>query len=441
MSNLTVSEGNEALRYSLLSMVKENARDLAVDVDDIYHGEAFTSLMKRAAEKYNSPVVVLIDEYDSPMLRFINQPERSQEIREIMRDFYVRIKAADAHLRFVFITGISKFSKMGVFSALNNLIDISMNDKYAQMLGYTGDELLSNFDAYIDMTANQLEMQRETLIAKIREYYDGFSFDGKTRLYNPFSTLYFFKNPTFRNYWFESGTPSALVEYIKKHDLEVESFRGMKVSEDFASVSEIEHASPESFLYQCGYLSVRERDGNELILDYPNMEVLSSISKLFLYGKFELPIFSNVTLLDMEKAAARGDAEGIVNIYSTLLASLPYEVYKNSETQHNFYQSLLFASLWSSKINTTAENHSHLGRSDIEAEKNGHNYVIEMKVADGKEALEKAADEAMKQILEKGYADKYAISGATLIAIAIDRDNRCVGASKIAKYGSRHLGE
>jgi hypothetical protein len=305
------------------------------------------------------------------------------------------------------------------------------------MLGYTETELLTNFNSYIDKTAAKLGQNKNDTISHIRDYYDGFSFDGKNRLYNPFSTLNFFDDATFKNYWFESGTPSVLVEYIKKHDLETDSFRGMKVPDNFASVSEIEHASPESFLYQSGYLSVREKDGNELILDYPNMEVLSSISKLFLYGKFNLPIFSNVTLLDMEKAAARGNAEGIVNIYSTLLASLPYEVYKNSETQHNLYQSLLFTSLWSSKINTTAESHSHLGRSDIEAEKNGHNYVIEMKVADGKEALEKAADEAMKQILEKCYADKYAISGATLIAIAIDRDNRCVGASKIAKYGSR----
>jgi hypothetical protein len=136
----------------------------------------------------------------------------------------------------------------------------------------------------------------------------------------------------------------------------------------------------------------------------------------------------------MEKAAAGGDAEGMVNIYNTLLASLPYEVYKDKDTQHSFYQSLLFASLWSSRIKTTAEIHSHLGRSDIEAEKNGHHYVIEMKIANGKEAAEKAADEAMNQILEKGYADKYAISGATLIAIAIDRGNRCVGASKIAEY-------
>jgi hypothetical protein len=348
-----------------------------------------------------------------------------------MRNFYARIKSADAHLRFVFITGISKFSKIGVFSALNNLIDISMNDKYAQMLGYTGDELLSYFDTYIYKTSKQLEMPREALITKIRDYYDGFSFDGKTRLYNPFSTLNFFYDPTFKNYWFESGSPSFLIEYIKKHNLEVEDFRGKKVLDDFTSVSEIEHASPESFLYQSGYLSVREKNGRELKLDYPNMEVLSSMSRLFLYGKCKIST-SIIAEIDMEKAAANGDAELIVKTYNTLLASLPYDVYEREESKadHSFYQAVLFTLLWSSRIRTKAENHSYLGRSDIEAEKNGYNYVIEMKVADGKEASEKATDEAMKQILKKGYADKYALSGATLIALVVDSKNRCVGGWK-----------
>jgi hypothetical protein len=212
----------------------------------------------------------------------------------------------------------------------------------------------------------------------------------------------------------------------------------MKVLDDFASVSEIEHATPESFLYQSGYLSIREKEGRELTLDYPNMEVLSSMSKLFLYGKFNLPMFTSVNL-SMEKAASNGDAEGIIKIYNALLTSIPYDVYEGVilKTEH-FYQAILFASLWSSRIKTTAENHSYLGRSDIEAEKSGHHYVIEMKIAKGKEASEKAVDKAMEQIFKKGYADKYAISGAFLIALVVDSENRCVGGWKIQKYGDRY---
>jgi PAS domain-containing protein len=433
MSDLATKSSIDKFEISLLRLVQENADRQGVNVRDSNPGDALSSLMKLTAKKYEVNAVVLIDEYDKPILDHLNNPQKAEEIRDVMRNFYARIKSADASLRFVFFTGITKFSKMGVFSALNNLIDISMNDRYAQMLGYTEDELLLNFDAYIDKTANQLEMPKETLITEIRAYYDGFSFDGKTKLYNPFSTLNFFFDPKFKNYWFESGSPSFLIEYIKRHNLEVETFRGKKVLDNFASVSEIERATPESFLYQSGYLSVREKDDRELILDYPNMEVLSSVAELFLYGKYKVPV-SKITSFDMEKAASTGDAEGIVRIYNTLLASLPYDVYDSEgRNTQSFYQAILYASLWSSRINTIAENHSYFGRSDIEAEINGHHYVIEMKVAKGKEESDRAVDVAMNQIHEKGYADKYAIPGANLIALVIDSENRCVGGWKIEK--------
>jgi hypothetical protein len=229
----------------------------------------------------------------------------------------------------------------------------------------------------------------------------------------------------------------------------VESFRGLRTDEDFTAVTEIENTSPESFLYQCGYLSVRKKEGRELTLDYPNMEVLSSVAKLFLYGKFNLSS-SGIASLDMEKAVLSGDAEGIVKIYNALLASLPYDIYEREEAKYalareqeeaiikipcaeSFYHALLFALLWASRVNTVAENHSYWGRSDIEAEKNGRRYVIELKVATGGEAAKKAAGEAMRQIREKGYADKHAITGAILIAVAVDRERRRVAEYVIEK--------
>jgi hypothetical protein len=174
MSGLTTNEGSDALRASMLRQIKENSRRLAVDVDDIYPGDAFSSLMKRAAEKHETRAVVLIDEYDSPMLKFIHDPEKAQKIRETLHDFYIQIKAADRYLRFVFITGISKFSKMGVFSALNSLEDISMDKLYSTMLGYTESELLSNFDGYINELATEKNENKTKIIEQIKSYYDGF---------------------------------------------------------------------------------------------------------------------------------------------------------------------------------------------------------------------------------------------------------------------------
>ncbi|MDR0653071.1 MAG: ATP-binding protein [Synergistaceae bacterium] len=446
MSNLTTNMGLDFLRDSLLERVRENACQLGISVESSTPGDAFYSLMKNAAAKYKTSAVLLIDEYDSPILQNIYDPSKAECSREVLRDFYIRIKAADKNLRFVFITGISKFTKMGVFSALNSLKDISAKDKYAAMLGYTEGELLSNFDGYLDKTAMKRNETKNKLVAQIRDYYDGFSFDGHTRVYNPFSTLNFFYDMEFADYWFESATPSSLLDYIKRHDLEAEAFRGCEAHENFTSVAEIERASPESFLFQSGYLSVRKKEGKKLILDYPNMEVLSSLTQLFLYGKFHLEGFA-AEAGDLEKALSNGDAEVLVRMYDRLLMTIPYDVYGREERKYeeanaspkykvyalaeSFYHALLFSMLWSSCIHTTAENHSYKGRSDIEAEHNGRCYVIELKIAEGNEAAQKAAEAAICQIHKKGYTDKYIGKDVTIVGIAVDRVSRRVGASKI----------
>jgi hypothetical protein len=448
MSNLTTDMGPDVLRASMLARVKENGEQLGVAIENAAPGDAFFGLLKRTARLYSSQIVLLIDEYDSPILQNISDASKIDEIRGILKNFYMRVKAADEHLRFVFITGISKFSKMGVFSALNSLKDISAKDEYATMLGYTEDELLSNFDAYLDKTAASRKESKEALVGEIRDYYDGFSFDGQTRLYNPFSTLNFFDDMKFANYWFESATPSFLVDYIKRHDLEAEAFRGCETPEDFTSAAEIERASPESFLFQSGYLSVRKKEGKKLILDYPNMEVLSSVAQLFLYGKYNVKGFT-AEANDLEKALSEGNAEELVRTYDRLLMTIPYDIYEREERKYaeanadekykayalaeSFYHALLFSMLWASCAHTAAENHSYKGRSDIEAEKNGQRYVIELKIAGDANASEKAAEAAMSQIHEKGYADKYAGTRATLIGLGVNRVSRRVGASKIEK--------
>jgi hypothetical protein len=456
MSRVTTDMDDDVLRGSILAQLRENAdrlrvRVLSASASAPSPGDALDGLIRGTAAKWDAPVVVLIDEYDMPVLNRLHftargEPKKANAAREILKDLYLRVKAADEYLRFVFMTGISKFSRMGVFSALNNLKDISMKDEYAAMLGYTQEELLSNFAAHIDAAAARLEESRESLAARIRDYYDGFSFDGRTRLYNPFSTLNFFDDMTFKNYWFESGTPSYLTDYVKRRNLEAENFRGLEVAEDFADASEIENAPPESFLFQSGYLSIRERRDRNFILDYPNMEVLSSVARLFLHEKFEISD-TGAAANNLEKALKDGKAEELVKIYNSLLASLPYDIYTREERQYSwengkkavprraesFYHAVLFSLLWSSRIRTSAENHTYWGRSDIEAEKNGHRYVIELKIADGKEAAEKAADEAMTQILAKGYADKYALGkeSAILIGLAVDRTARQVGGCRI----------
>jgi hypothetical protein len=219
----------------------------------------------------------------------------------------------------------------------------------------------------------------------------------------------------------------------------------------FVSAVDIGQASPESYLFQSGYLTIREKRGRKLILDYPNMEVLSSVSKLFLYGKSVMSP-SDPASADLEEALARGDAESLVRIYNSLLASVPYDIYEREERKYaaaraqqsekttpyaeSFYHALLFTLLWASRARTTAEGHSYWGRSDVEIEKNRRRYVIELKTADGKKAAEKAAASAMAQIRAKGYADRYggaAREEVILLALAVDRTARRVGGYQIQK--------
>ncbi|MDR1620905.1 MAG: ATP-binding protein [Synergistaceae bacterium] len=445
MSGVVTDKGDETMDNSIILQIVSNARRHSIQLSDMAlknPSTALRELLELVAVESGTRAAVLVDEYDKPVLDFFDVPEKAAVVRNTLGNFYAQIKLADEYVHFVFITGITKFSKMGVFSAMNNLKDISMVDRYATILGYTEEELLSCFGEYIDDTAGQLKENREKIIEQIRDYYDGFSFNGEHRVYNPFSTLNFFFDMKFRNYWFDSATPSFLVEYVKQHDLEIDAFRGRKASENFTSATEIENASPESFLFQSGYLTIREKDDNLLILDYPNMEVLSSVANLFLYGKFGLPE-SVVAAGNLEKALEKGQAEELPRIYNSLLASLPYDVYEREERQYSeewsikdhiphraesFYHAILFTLLWSSRIHTIAENHSYWGRSDIEAEKNGYRYVIEMKVADGPEAAAKAAGEAMTQIRGKGYADKYTgmEKPVTLIGLVADRTERRV---------------
>ncbi len=241
-------------------------------------------MLSEVKEK-KGPAAVLVDEYDKPMLDVLTDIKQAALHRDALHNFYGQIKAGDASTKFVFVTGITKFSKTGVFSTLNNLKDIPMKDEYATMLGYTYDELILNFDAHIDNSAEKMGLGRSELLEQIRDYYDGFSFDGINRLYNPFSTLNFFDDSKFKNYWFDSGSPAFLVNYVKEHGLDAEEFRGKIEHEDFTSATEIELAKPSSFLFQSGYLTVRERDGDGLVLDYPNKEVLSAMSNLFMYSR------------------------------------------------------------------------------------------------------------------------------------------------------------
>nr|WP_240739211.1 AAA family ATPase [Marinitoga lauensis] len=317
------------------------------------------------------------------------------------------------------MTGITKFTKTGVFSALNNLNDISLNKKYSQMLGYTQEELEHYFKVYIKETSKEIGISEEELLKGLKEYYNGFSFDGEHYVYNPFSILKFFEEKEFQNYWFESGSPSFLYEYIKGRKITYEDLVKETVSAMDFSTREIEDANANIFFTQAGYLTFKGKERylleEEYILDYPNIEVKSSFSKLILEANYNIENSKIKELCKtIIKSIQRNDIKTVIEEIKKVISSIPYNLHKKEE---RYYHSLIYTILAMTGLNVRAEELTNLGRSDIIIEFNERVYIIESK-------LDKSAEEAIKQIKEKKYYEKYRGKEIYLIGININSEKR-----------------
>jgi hypothetical protein len=279
------NESPESVRESLCYQLKRRYETEGLEYNTDDYKMLFSSLIQKLSER--GKVVLLIDEYDRPMLTHIGNPETAKAVRQIMQEFYLVLKDSDAYLQMVFLTGITKISKAGIFSTLNHLDELTIKEEYATMFGYTREELETSFDERLEEGSTRLSITRDELLARIKDYYNGFSFDGKHFVYNPFSILNFFSEYEFRNYWIQSGLPSALAEYAKSHELKPEDYLGTYLHEDVLTSYEIEQAPPESFLFQSGYLTFKGKDPEMgYLLDYPNREVRDSFSQLILQGAY-----------------------------------------------------------------------------------------------------------------------------------------------------------
>ncbi len=409
-------------KYKLDIVVKDNSDDVFLDViNELY-------------EQFGH-VVLLIDEYDKPITDNINNLEKANEMRETLRSFYGVLKGC-SQVKFIFITGVSKFSKTGVFSCLNNLKDISMLKEYSDIVGYTQKELEDNFVDWIENTEKELYMDREELIAKIKEYYDGFSFDGETRVYNPFSVLNFFADSNFSNYWYNSATPSFLAKYLKSHKIKApKEYIHKKVYEDFTNSHEIESTSVESFLYQAGYLTISERKGNILILDYPNEEVKSSMDRLFLENFYNIQDDAEFSS-DIWESLEVEDIAQVANIFNEALKAIPENIFAPSiegekkqddykDRDESWYRSLFLMLLSGAKITYFSEVHTFKGRPDVVVVfKDKLVIVIEFKFASTSKDVDKKRQEGEEQIKSRDYASAYKSTKKIITAVFVADDEK-----------------
>jgi Predicted AAA-ATPase/PD-(D/E)XK nuclease superfamily len=402
----------------LVEILKSDLRDkaelfgIALNKTDLK--SLFNELIQKVSAKYGK-VVLLVDEYDKPILDFLetDKIEQAKVNRDILRDFYGVLKSADAQLELVFITGISKFSKISIFSHLNNLTDITLSENYATLTGYTHEELELYFDDYLKAIELKLKLSREELLNHMRIWYNGFSWDGVNRVYNPFGTLNFLSDKAFRNYWFSTGSPRFLIEQMRHQ--QVYNVENSIVNSRILDKYDIDNLTLIPLLFQTGYLTVKSSDAmtGDLVLDYPNKEVRESMYDFLIDDLSRNPqrVHTGMTINDLKHAFVARDLEKVQTIINSLLADLPAETYvKQREGLYHGLIHLIFSYLG---LFVSSEVHSSRGRADAVVQTLTDIYIFEFK-------FNKTAQAGIDQIHKQNYAGKYQASGKTITGIGVN---------------------
>ncbi len=398
----------QSTKETAMLLLKENQQRLNIECEIQSPTGCFRELIQKCYEKYNQKVVVLIDEYDKPILDNLDNIDRAKENRDFLRGIYIQLKESDRYIKFAFLTGISKFSKASIFSGLNNLVDISLMPKYGNICGYTHENLENEF----------IEYSRDFDLERVREWYNGYYFL-KDRIYNPFDILRLFDSGVYKNYWWESGQSYSLIEMLKRGDYYIPELENLVVSDDLLNSFEIESLKLEVLLYQAGYLTIKEKfiDFDETTsykLTVPNKEVQISLNKLiieYLTNKIDnekrREIFLSLKEADLDEFKAQ---------LESLFASIAYNNYvKNTISSfEGYYASVVYAYLASLGVKTVAEDVTNRGRVDMTLFIDDKIYIIEFKV-DSKGALE--------QIKNRGYHKKYIDKNRELYLIGIEFDS------------------
>ena len=375
-----------------------------------------TELIFTAYEKTGKQVVVLIDEYDAPMLDVAHEQEQLDALRNIMRNFFSPLKFCEAKLRFVFLTGITKFSQVSIFSELNNITLISMDKDYAGICGITQEELLTQMQEDIDMLAKSQDLTREATIAKLKEHYDGYHFAKVSPdVFNPYSLLNCFADGRMDDYWFGSGTPTYLINMMRKYDfLPADLGETIEVGKkDFDAPTET-MTTIVPLLYQSGYVTIKGYDKPTKLyqLALPNQEI-----RVGLYGSL-LPHYltdksakANTTIAKMSVLVKKGDMDAAFCLLNDFLETVPYCDNTNYEGHWQQTLYIMFALLTNYSIHV--EPHTAKGRIDITMETDDTIYVMELK-------FNKSAEEALAQIEAKHYVDAFKMSGKKVVKIGLN---------------------
>ena len=408
----------EQLEDYLDYILKEQERKWGITNPPIGANNRLIELITTAYEKTGKQVVVLIDEYDAPMLDVAHEKESLDVLRNIMRNFYSPLKMCEPKLRFVFLTGITKFSQVSIFSELNNITNISMRDDYAGICGITKEELLGNMSEDINALVEAQGLSREEAISKLKENYDGYHFSPVSPdVFNPYSLLKCFDEKNFGAYWFASGTPTYLINMMKKFEVLPSDISRVEADESEFDAPTENMPTIMPLLYQSGYITIKDYDKefNYYTLDVPNKEVKVGLTKA-LIPSYVTPntLATTNTARRIAQCLAKQDMEGALQLLKTYLGTVPY---CNDTRYEGHYQQVLYIifSLLTDYL-VDVEVHTPHGRVDIVMLSRTNLYIIEVK-------MNKDAQTAMQQIDLKDYRQRFALCGKPVVKVGINFDS------------------
>ena len=374
----------------------------------------FAGIIERACKQAGQRVVILVDEYDKPMLQAISNEKLQKQFRDTLKPFYGALKTMDGYIKFAFLTGVTKFGKVSVFSDLNNLDDISMRKDYIEICGVSDQELHENLDIELHEFAETQSLSYDKLCTKLKEYYDGYHFTHNSiGIYNPFSLLNAFKYKEFGSYWFETGTPTYLVKLLKKHHYDLERMAHEETDAQVLNSIDSESTNPIPVIYQSGYLTIKGYDERFGIyrLGFPNREVEEG------FIRFLLPFYANVNKVESPfevqkfvREVETGDYDSFFHRLQSFFADTTYEVIREQELH---YENVLFIVFKLVGFYTKVEYHTNDGRIDLVLQTEKFIYIMEFK-------LNGTAEEALQQINDKHYALPFEADGRKLFKRGIN---------------------
>ncbi|MDE5875571.1 MAG: ATP-binding protein [Muribaculaceae bacterium] len=398
------------------------------DVDDDF-SQRLKNIIAAAHEKTGLPVVILVDEYDKPLVRNINEQQKFEHYRSLLASIYSNFKSAGEHIKLVFLTGVSRFSKLSVFSDLNNIDDISFDNDYADICGITENELLKYFKDGIRALAEEMGISYEKALKKLKFNYDGYRFAAKgSEIYNPWSVLNAMRKSAIKNYWNETGLPTIVAETLKRMNADLEAIFDSGISEDDLKGLDLLNPNPTALLYQTGYLTIKRYSpaSDQYHLGIPNMEVKNGLFKVLLpYYVGGKSISPNQNLLDMVSDFMEGNPTHAMKCLRAFFAGIDYKL--KIENENNFHNAFYLLTHIIG-LNTRTEVHTSDGSIDLVIETDRFLYIIELK-------YDHSAEEALRQIYEKRYGRAWQTDSheVFLIGVEFSSKTRCIEDWEIRK--------